>query len=551
MKYISTRGSAPALAFDEVLLTGLARDGGLYVPERWPSFSADEIRALAGLPYPEVAFRIMRPFVGDAVPEEDFRALIEDAYAAFGHAAVAPLKQLSRRVWLMELFHGPTLAFKDYPLQVLGRLFDLVLARRGQRVTVVGATSGDTGSAAIEACRDRAHLDVFILHPKDRISEVQRRQMTTVAAENVFNLAIEGTFDDCQDLVKAMFADTAFRDQMKLSAFNSINWARIMGQIVYYFVAGAALGAPERALAFSVPTGNFGNVYAGYAAGRMGLPVARLLVGSNRNDILTRFFETGRLTAAQVQPTLSPSMDIQVSSNFERLLFDLYDGDGAAVAAAMTELRATGRLSPGASRWRQALRLFEGYRLDDEQTLAEIARLYQATGELVDPHSAIGIAGARVGNLSQDPAVPLVALATAHPAKFPDAVERATGRRPPCRSVFPTSSSARNASTSWPTTWPPCRPSCANAAAWRGRHERAHHPPGQRPDGRQRHHGLRGNGLPGSLGRCRHAPRAGGDQWGRAPSGAHGLQGHRATLGLRHRSGDRGGRRASERLYRP
>ncbi|MFQ5774715.1 MAG: threonine synthase [Kiloniellaceae bacterium] len=433
MKYVSTRGAAPVLGFDEVLLAGLARDGGLYVPERWPAFSAAEIRGLAGLPYPELALRVVRPFVGEALGESELRALLAAAYAGFGHAAVAPLKQLDRRTWLLELFHGPTLAFKDYALQVVGRLFDRVLARRGARVTIVGATSGDTGSAAIEACRGRAHLDVFILHPRGRVSEVQRRQMTTVAEDNVFNIAVEGTFDDCQDLVKAMFNDAAFRDEMNLSAVNSINWARVMGQIAYYFAAAVALGAPERAVAFSVPTGNFGNVYAGYAAARMGLPVARLLVGSNRNDILTRFFETGTMAIAEVRPSLSPSMDIQVSSNFERLLFDLYDGDGAAVAAAMTAFRRTGKLDPGAARWARTLDLFDGARLDDEGTLAEIARVYEATGELVDPHTAVGIAAARAkagaGALA-DSRVPVVALATAHPAKFPDAVRRATGVRP-------------------------------------------------------------------------------------------------------------------------
>ncbi len=431
MRYLSTRGAAPALAFDEVLLTGLARDGGLYVPERWPVLSGAEIRGLAGRPYAEAAFRIMRPFVAEALAEDEFAALVEDAYAGFGHAAVAPLKQLDRRTWLLELVHGPTLAFKDYALQVLGRLFDHLLKRRGERVTIVGATSGDTGSAAIEACRDRDSIDIFILHPKGRVSEVQRRQMTTVAAGNVHNIAVEGTFDDCQDLVKAMFNDAAFRAELSLSAVNSINWARIMAQIAYYVVAGAALGAPERALAFAVPTGNFGNVYAGYAAGRMGLPVARLIVGSNRNDILTRFFETGVMSIAELAATLSPSMDIQISSNFERLLLDLYDGDGAAVAGAMQEFRAAGTLDLGQARWARALELFDALRLDDEGTLQAIARIHEDSGELVDPHTAIGVVAARrkAGSVP-DPHAPVVAVATAHPAKFPDAVERATGIRP-------------------------------------------------------------------------------------------------------------------------
>ena len=431
MRYISTRGRAPALGFDETLLTGLARDGGLYVPESWPVLSESEIRALAGLPYAEAVFRVMRPFVGDAIPEDDLGALLVEAYAGFDHPAVAPLKQLDSRIWLLELTHGPTLAFKDYALQVLGRLFDYLLARRGERVTIVGATSGDTGSAAIEACRDREAIDIFILHPKDQVSEVQRRQMTTVDSANVFNIAIEGSFDDCQDLVKALFNDEAFRDQMNLSAVNSINWARIVAQIAYYMIAGAALGAPERAMAFAVPTGNFGNVYAAYAAGRMGLPLAKLIVGSNRNDILARFFETGAMTMAGVEATLSPSMDIQISSNFERLLLDLYDGEGQAVAAAMAEFRARGSLDLGQARWQRALELFAAARCDDAGTLAEIARVYGESGELVDPHTAIGIAAAReqAGSLP-DPHAPIVAVATAHPAKFPDAVERATGVRP-------------------------------------------------------------------------------------------------------------------------
>ncbi|MFQ5467911.1 MAG: threonine synthase [Kiloniellaceae bacterium] len=433
MRYVSTRGSAPVLGFDEVLLAGLARDGGLYVPARWPRLEAPDIRALAGLPYGELTARIMQPYVGDTIAPAALGALAADAYAGFDHAAAAPLKQIDARTWLLELFHGPTLAFKDYALQVVGRLFDHVLARRDARVTIVGATSGDTGSAAIEACRGCERLDIFILHPKGRVSEVQRRQMTTRADANVFNIAIEGTFDDCQDLVKALFNDVAFRDEMSLSAVNSINWARIMAQIAYYFAAAVALGAPDRAVAFSVPTGNFGNIYAGYAARCMGLPVARLMVGSNRNDILTRFLRTGVMTVADVHPTLSPSMDIQVSSNFERLLFDLYGRDGAALSEAMAAFRKTGRLAPGKARWRRALEVFGGARFDDEETLAQVARTYRATGELLDPHSAIGLAAARTltgadGGL--DPDVPVVALATAHPAKFPDAVERASGVRP-------------------------------------------------------------------------------------------------------------------------
>ncbi|HSR71874.1 MAG TPA: threonine synthase, partial [Kiloniellales bacterium] len=382
MKYLSTRGNAPALAFDEVLLAGLARDGGLYVPESWPEFTPAEIRELAGRPYPEAVFRIMRPFVGDAIAEPELARIAEAAYAEFDHAAVAPLVQLEPGLWLMELFHGPTLAFKDYALQILGRLFDEVLARRGERVTIVGATSGDTGSAAIEACRDRERIDVFILHPAGRVSEVQRRQMTTVDAPNIHNLAIEGTFDDCQDLVKALFADAEFRDEMGLSAVNSINWARIMAQIAYYMVAGAALGAPDRPVAFAVPTGNFGNVYAGYAASRMGLPVERLIIGSNSNDILARFLAEGSLRRAPVTATLSPAMDIQIASNFERFLFELYGREGQAVGAALSEFRRTGVLDPGQGRWQAAQEVFEGFRLDDDGTLAEIARVHAETGEL-------------------------------------------------------------------------------------------------------------------------------------------------------------------------
>ncbi len=428
MKYVSTRGSAPELAFDGVLLSGLARDGGLYVPDGWPEFSAAELRAMAGQSYAEIALQVIRPFVDGAIDEADLKRIIDKTYAGFDHAAVAPLKQLDRNLWLMELFHGPTLAFKDYALQLVGRLFDYVLTRRGERVTIVGATSGDTGSAAIEACRDRDQVEIFILHPQGRVSEVQRRQMTTVAAANVHNIAIEGTFDDCQDLVKAMFNDTAFRDEMSLSAVNSINWARIMAQIVYYFVAGTALGAPDRPIGFSVPSGNFGNVYAGYAAGRMGLPVAQLIVGSNRNDILARFFETGSMRMEKVEPSYSPSMDIQVSSNFERLLYDLLDRDGTAVAATLTTFRASGNFSLDAERLARVRRLFDGFRLDDAGTLEEIKQRLESSGELLDPHSAIGTAAAARLRRAEIPA--LVAMATAHPAKFPDAVEKASGRRP-------------------------------------------------------------------------------------------------------------------------
>jgi threonine synthase len=425
LRYLSTRGAPAGLEFDEVLLSGLARDGGLYLPESWPQL---DLAALAGLDYPTLAQRVVQPFLGGRISEVDFTRLVREAYAGFGHHAIAPLRQIDSRLWLMELFHGPTLAFKDVALQLLGRLYDHVLTRRAQRVTIVGATSGDTGSAAIEACRDRAPIDIFILHPEGRTSEVQRRQMTTVLSPNVRNIAIRGSFDDCQDLVKAMFADAPFREEMRLAAVNSINWGRIMAQIVYYVAAALALGAPRRRVAFAVPTGNFGNVYAGYAARAMGLPIEKLIVGSNSNDILTRFIAGGTMQIGGVHPTLSPSMDIQVSSNAERLLFDLFERDGASLNQAMKQFRETGRLALDAGQHRRLAALFEGHRLDDKETLAAMAALYRETGELIDPHSAIGLAAARKAKL--DPDVAIVALGTAHPAKFPDAVEKATGRRP-------------------------------------------------------------------------------------------------------------------------
>ena len=428
MRYVSTRGRAPALGFDDALLAGLAEDGGLYVPESWPRFSRGDIRALRGLPYAELAERVMAPFLGGCLPAGDFARIVADTYRAFDHPAVAPLKELDADRWLLELFHGPTLSFKDFALQLVGRLFDHVLGQRGRRITIVCATSGDTGSAAIEACRDREAIDIFILHPRGRVSEVQRRQMTTVASANVHNVAVEGTFDDCQDLVKALFADREFRLGYQLGAVNSINWARIMAQIAYYFAAAVALGAPERQVAFAVPTGNFGNVYAAYAARRMGLAVSRLVVGSNRNDILTRFFEDGVMQMVPVTPTISPSMDIQISSNFERLLFDFYGRDGERLAPVMARFRRHGTVTFGKERWRRIGRFFAGHRLDDEATGTAIRRLYEATGELLDPHTAIGISAGAACH--RDRGSPLIAVATAHAAKFPDAVEAATGIRP-------------------------------------------------------------------------------------------------------------------------
>lgn len=428
MTYHSTRGQAPILAFDDVLLAGLARDGGLYLPQEWPIFSANDLKGMAGLSYAELATRVMLPFLDKTIAADDFAAIVKDTYSVFGHKAVAPLKQLGRNDWLLELFHGPTLAFKDYALQLLGRLFDHVLTKKGQRVTIVGATSGDTGSAAIEACRDRDAIDIVILHPKGRTSDVQRRQMTTVKSTNVHNIALEGTFDDCQDMVKAMFNDQTYRDEMQLSAVNSINWARIMAQIAYYFAAGVAMGAPSRNVAFSVPTGNFGNVYAAFAARRMGLPISQLIVGSNSNDILTRFFETGEMRVDGVVPTLSPSMDIQVSSNFERYLFDLFAEDGARVRDFMGRFRQSGRYEVADLMLTNIRKLFDGHRLTDQATLDVIRQLYEETGELLDPHSAIGVAAGRA--CRRDPSIPVIALATAHAAKFPDAVEKATGVRP-------------------------------------------------------------------------------------------------------------------------
>ncbi|HZH25557.1 MAG TPA: threonine synthase [Azospirillaceae bacterium] len=428
MRYISTRGMAPALPFLDVLLTGLARDGGLYVPEAWPCLSPADLRALAGRPYDEVAVAVTAPFVGGAIAPDLFRSMVRDAYAGFRHAAVAPLVQTDSSTWLMELFHGPTLAFKDVAMQLLGRLFDHALAQRGERVTIVGATSGDTGAAAMEAFRDRAHLDVFILFPQGRVSEVQRRQMTTVDAPNVHAIAVDGTFDDCQDLVKAMFNDAAFRDELALSAVNSINWARVLAQTVYYVAASLALGGPDRPVRFVVPTGNFGNVYAGHAARAMGIPLDRFVVASNANDILARFLETGAMEVRGVVPTLSPSMDIQISSNAERLLFELMDRDGAALGRWMQDFRRTGRGSLAPAQADAVRATFAGCRTDDAETTRVIAQTYASTGMVVDPHTAVGLSAA--ARVPGDPAVPTVVLSTAHPAKFPDAVERAIGRRP-------------------------------------------------------------------------------------------------------------------------
>jgi len=422
VKYISTRGEAPALGFEDVLLTGLASDGGLYVPESLPHFTLEEIRSWRGLPYSELAFRVMHPFVEDCIPADDFRQMLEETYAGFAHQAVAPLVQLDSNEWVLELFRGPTLAFKDFALQLLGRLLDYVLEKRNQHVVIMGATSGDTGSAAIEGCRRCRHVDIFILHPHQRVSEVQRRQMTTVIGDNIHNIAVQGNFDDCQRMVKASFSDQSFLGgETQLVAVNSINWARIMAQIVYYFHAALALGGPDRSMAFSVPTGNFGDIFAGYLARNMGLPISQLVIATNCNDILHRFMSGNRYEQRQLQHTLSPSMDIMVSSNFERLLFDLHGRDGARVRALL-EAAANGPVSIDDDRWRYARKLFDSDAVDDDTTCQTIREVYERNEYLLDPHTAIGVRAAR--NCRRDAAVPMITLGTAHPAKFPEAIER-------------------------------------------------------------------------------------------------------------------------------
>ena len=423
MRYISTRGQAPALNFEDVLLAGLASDGGLYVPENLPRFTVEEIASWTDLPYHELAFRVMRPFVAGCIEDADFKAILKDTYGVFEHSAVAPLRQLNSNEWVLELFHGPTLAFKDFALQLLGRLLDHFLTKRNERVVIMGATSGDTGSAAIEGCRRCENVDIFILHPHQRVSDVQRRQMTSALSDNIHNIAIEGNFDDCQEMVKASFADQSFLKGTRLVAVNSINWARIMAQIVYYFHAAIQLGGPQRSIAFSVPTGNFGDIFAGYLARNMGLPINQLIVATNRNDILHRFMSGNRYNKDELHPTLSPSMDIMVSSNFERLLFDMHGRDGAKVTELMDHFRATGEMSVDDERWTETRKLFDSLAVDDEQTCATIAKVYKDTGELLDPHTAIGVHAARECRRSL--ATPMVTLGTAHPVKFPEAVQKA------------------------------------------------------------------------------------------------------------------------------
>ena len=426
MRYISTRGTAPVLNFEDTMLTGLARDGGLYVPEAIPTLSADQIAAMAGQSYEDVAFTVMRPFIGDTFTDAEFRDLIAAAYATFGHDARAPLVQLAPNHFLLELFHGPTLAFKDFAMQLIGQMFQKALGRKGERVTIVGATSGDTGSAAIEAFRGLDNVDVFILYPHGRVSDVQRRQMTTPTESNVHALAVDGDFDDCQARLKDMFNDFDFRDSVKLAGVNSINWGRVLAQVVYYFSAATSLGAPAREVSFTVPTGNFGDIFAGYIAKRMGLPIKDLVVATNQNDILDRCLKGQGYHKGTVHPSISPSMDIQVSSNFERALFDAYDRDGKAVAQLMTELSQGGfDVSQGAMQVLQDT--YKSGRASEEETSAMITKALKHTGELLCPHSAVGV---KVADEQRDAATPMITLATAHPAKFPDAVEAATGVRP-------------------------------------------------------------------------------------------------------------------------
>ena len=428
MRYVSTRGEAPSLDFVEVMLAGLARDGGLYVPEVWPSLSRATIEGFAGKPYAEVAVEVIRPFVGNGISEADLSRMAREAYGTFRHPAVAPLTQLNANLFVLELFHGPTLAFKDLAMQLVARLMDHVLLQRGERTTIVVATSGDTGGAAVEAFRGRAQVDVVVLFPQGRISDVQRRMMTTARDGNVHAVAIEGTFDDCQALVKAMFNHHAFRDRVRLSGVNSINWARIVAQTVYYFTAAVALGAPHRKIGFTVPTGNFGDVYAGYVASRIGLPVDRLVVATNVNDILARTFATGVYEIKDVIPTTSPSMDIQVSSNFERLLFDAYRRDAKPVRALMGSLAQSRRFAVSAAALKELRGLFTADRADEQESAAEIRAWMREADYCIDPHTAVALAVAE--KEVRDPTVPMVVLSTAHPAKFPDAVKAACGHLP-------------------------------------------------------------------------------------------------------------------------
>ncbi|MDE2362745.1 MAG: threonine synthase [Hyphomicrobiales bacterium] len=430
MRYISTRGEAPALNFVDCALAGLAADGGLYLPETYPQLHASTIAGLAGRTYAEAAETIIAPFVAESIPREELSAMIADAYRGFRHAAVTPLVQLSDNLFLLELFHGPTLAFKDVAMQLLGRVMNHALKSRGKRATVVGATSGDTGAAAIEAFRGLDQVDVFILYPHGRVSDVQRRQMTTVADENIHAIALEGTFDDAQAILKCLFRDEKFRADAGLTGVNSINWARVLAQIVYYFTSAVALGAPHRPVSFAVPTGNFGDILAGYVAKKMGLPIERLVIATNENDILARTLHTGRYEVRGVKATQSPSMDIQVSSNFERLLFDAHARDAAAVRNLMARLDQSRAFDIGAEALARIRAEFDAESVSEAQTKAEISRIYEKSGYILDPHSAVGVvAGFRA--LKNHAHTPMIVAGTAHPAKFPDAIEAATGVHPP------------------------------------------------------------------------------------------------------------------------
>jgi threonine synthase len=432
MKFISTRGSDGPVGFETALLNGLARDGGLYLPVSWPRFRPGEIRNMRNMGYAELAGLIMSRFTDGEIDQAEMTALAQQSYVKFAHPDVAPLRQVADNIHLLELFYGPTIAFKDYAMQFLARAFDWALKRQNRTAVILGATSGDTGSAALEAFKGRGSVDVFILFPDGRVSPVQQKQMTSISAAGAHAVAVSGDFDDCQDMVKACFNDASFRDEMNLSAVNSINWARLMPQIVYYFASALKVGAPDQPVAFCVPTGNFGNVFAGWVAAQMGLPVEKFIVASNRNDILTRFFATGTMQRRSVDPSLSPSMDIQVSSNFERLLFELLNRDGVEVARLMSSFAQTGSFDVVDDVLQSALSLFSGFCLDDEGTKAEINLTYQQTGMVIDPHSAVGLAGARharvAGLVKQD--TPIISLACAHPAKFPDAVQAACGIYP-------------------------------------------------------------------------------------------------------------------------
>jgi threonine synthase len=423
VKYISTRGSAPELEFEDVLLAGLASDGGLYVPKELPSFSLEEIQSWRDLPYSKLAFKIVKPFVASAIDDVTLQTMLDETYAGFGHKAVAPLAQIDNNEYVLELFQGPTLAFKDFALQLLGRLLDHVLTKRNEKAVIIGATSGDTGSAAIEGCKHSDHIDIFIMHPHNRVSEVQRKQMTTILDSNVYNLAVEGNFDDCQGMLKKCFADQKFlKGERRLVAVNSINWARIMAQIVYYFYASLNLGGPDREMAFSVPTGNFGDIFAGYLAKKMGLPISQLIVATNQNDILHRTISQNKYEKHPLAHTLSPSMDIVVSSNFERLLFDAYGRDGSTLAALMDKMNSE-TVELDESNMAKVRELFDSYAVDDEITCQTIAKVYDETGYLLDPHTAIGVKAAR--ECRRDTNVPMITLGTAHPVKFTDAIEKA------------------------------------------------------------------------------------------------------------------------------